>query len=182
MLYHFFLKCTEHIIWWRHIFTKGNQSVGDTHSVPYGPPPERRRSSSAVTTSPWTRETNCPESFSSWLLLSSFHTEPILNKHSHTYKRAQTRGVIMQQSIRPPTHAHAHPHTQRHSLLSLHAKTGVTATRGELMPSRLEQMKRRRESQHMLCLPSFPRSPSVGLSVFSRFSPPPRLFVWMLLP
>ena len=111
-----------------------------------------------------TQGTNCLKSFSGWLPLSFFHAEPILNKHSCTYKEAKNPW-----SNNACKHPSAHTHTFKHSLsntaYSQHAKRGVTATRGEWVPNRLEQMKRWGESKHIGYppAPSFPYSLSTTL-------------------
>lgn len=126
----FRLECAACLISWIHILMTGNQFVSETHSVivanPLGGPEKRTEQlcSSYVTTEPQTHETNCPKSFSGWLPLSSFHTEPILNKHTCTLIQSLTQRAIdpwcYYERKHPPTHTHtcarthAHTHTNTH--------------------------------------------------------------------
>ena len=118
--FHFCLECAACLISWIHILMTANQFVSETHSVivanPLGGPEKRTEQlcSSYVTTEPQTHETNCPKSFSGWLPLSSFHTEPILNKHTCTLIQSHTQRAIdpwcYYERKHPPTHTHTHMH------------------------------------------------------------------------
>lgn len=154
-----------------HILTTGNQSVTKTHSVLMacllGGQEKRTEQlcSSYVTVELQTHETNCPKSFSDWLPLCSFHTEPILNKHSHTYNHTHTKSHRPMPIWCTQESTHTHSNTHSCSLFSRHAKTGVTATHGKWVPNRLEQMKKWTQHTHILSqsVPPFvcaPMSPS----------------------
>lgn len=146
------LKRPARLILWIHILTTGNQSVTKTHSVlmqsPSLPaPPAQQSSEEDRKALQQLRHRGAEDtwddlfkSFPRWLVLSAFHAEPVLNIHIQSH---------IQSSIDPVRYnAYEQPHICRHSnshscsLLSLHAKTGVTATHGEWVPNRLEKMRR----------------------------------------